>query len=138
MSNKRVIWTNQDGTVSVLIPAPGVPDAAWLKDIPADAINPTATTVEAMPPDRLFRAAWKVSGKLCLECPVKSKEVAHEIRRARRAEKFAPHDQIIARQLPGLTKSAEAERERIRKDDADFQKKLDAARSSKELRALLT
>lgn len=135
MSEKRVVWTNPDGSVSVLIPAPGVDETVWKKDIP-EGVAAVITTVDKLPQDRTFRKAWKLDGDKCGECPVKAKEVAHEIRRAKRAEEFAPHDDVIAKRLPGDDK-AEAERQKIRAKYADLQTKIDVAKSTSELRALL-
>ena len=33
----------------------------------------------------------------------KAKGIAHEIRRAKRAEEFAPYDEVIMKQIPAMT-----------------------------------
>lgn len=137
MSNKRIIWTNPDGAVSVLVPAPGVPDAVWMKDVPADAVNPIAAIVEDLPTDRLFRSAWKVDGRKCVECPVKAKAVAHDLRRALREREFAPHDAAVAKAIPGMAEAAESERANIRLKYEAVQADLDNCSSPDELRAIL-
>jgi hypothetical protein len=45
----------------------------------------------------------------------KAKDIAHEMRRAKRAEEFAPHDEVIMKQIPGAdADAAEAARVDIR------------------------
>lgn len=137
MSEKRVVWTNPDGSVSVLVPAPGVDEAVWRKDIPS-GVNPIETDTDHMPKDRLFRAAWKASADGCTECPVKAKEVAHALRRAKRAAEFAPLDTAIAARIPGTDEAAlEAQRQAIRDKHANAQIRIDAAQSPKELKDVL-
>lgn len=136
MTTKRIIWTNPDGTVSVLVPAPGVPEKVWRKDIPQNVEFVVADT-ENLPRDRMFRKAWKLEGTSCFECPVKAKEVAHEHRRAKRAGEFAPYDEIVARRIPGQEAQAEAARQRIRDKYAQLQTQIDAAQGVEDLRQML-
>ena len=136
MTAKRIIWTNPDGSVSVLIPAPGVPEHVWRKDIP-QGVTPVETDTDHLPRDRMFRSAWKAEGNGCVECPVKAKDVAHEIRRNKRAEEFAPYDEIVAKRIPGQEAQAEAARQRIRDKYAQLQTQIDAAQGVEDLRQLL-
>jgi hypothetical protein len=58
----------------------------------------------------------------------KAKEIAHELRRAARAAEFAPHDELIARRIPGADDAAEeAARVSIRAKYAAVQVAVDAA-----------
>lgn len=69
----------------------------------------------------------------------KAKEIAHDMRRAKRAENFAPLDDIIAKQIPGKSATeAEADRQAIRDADAALQLEIDAADTADELKALIT
>ena len=136
MAEKRIVWTNPDGSVSVLIPAPGVPEARWRKDIPP-GVTAIETDDEHLPKDRMFRAAWKVENGQCCECPVKAKEVAHQIRRELRAIEFAPQDEAIAKQIPGVNETAEAERQRIREKYAQMQIEIDNCQTPDEMRRAL-
>lgn len=136
MRNKRILWTNPDGTVSVLVPAPGVPESAWRKDIPQN-VEFVVTDAENLPRDRMFRKAWKLEGTSCFECSVKAKEAAHEIRRNKRAEEFAPYDEIVAKRIPGQEAQAEAARQRIRDKYAQLQTQIDAAQGVEDLRQML-
>jgi hypothetical protein len=58
----------------------------------------------------------------------KAKEIAHEKRRAARSAEFAPHDEVIAKQIPGVSaEEAEAARQVIRDKYAAIQNDIDAA-----------
>lgn len=136
MSEKRIVFTNPDGSIGVVIPAPGITVARAKKDIPEDASNVTVVDASALPSDRLFRAAWTLEGASCVECPVKSKQVAHEIRRAKRAAEFAPHDEVIAKRLPGED-VAEAARADIRAKYEAMQNDIDSSATVADLRVVL-
>lgn len=58
----------------------------------------------------------------------KAKEITHGLRRAARAAEFAPHDEVIARRIPGADDAAaEAARASIRAKYAAVQVAVDAA-----------
>lgn len=58
----------------------------------------------------------------------KAKAIAHDVRRAARAEEFKPYDEIIAKQITGAdAQAAEAERQAIREKYAAMQAAIDAA-----------
>ena len=58
----------------------------------------------------------------------KAKDIAHDIRRRAREVEFAPHDEVIAKQIPGTAaEQAEAERQAIRAKYAAMQEQIDAA-----------
>jgi len=65
----------------------------------------------------------------------KAKKIAHEQRRAVRAEKFAPLD--IKATIPSEADVAEAARQVIREEDALLQTSMDNATSAEELKTLL-
>jgi hypothetical protein len=68
----------------------------------------------------------------------KAKSISHDIRRARRAEEFAPYDAVIATRVPGADlDAAEAARQAIRERYARLQAQLEQAQSPDELRQLL-
>ena len=58
----------------------------------------------------------------------KAKTIAHDVRRAKRAEEFAPLDEVIMKQIPGAdTDAAEVSRADIRTKYATVQTNIDAA-----------
>lgn len=68
----------------------------------------------------------------------KAKSIAHDIRRARRAQELVPYDQVIALQIPGAqAAAAEASRQAIRDKYAAMQSRIDAATTEAELKAIL-
>ena len=68
----------------------------------------------------------------------KAKVIAHELRREARAKEFAPFDEIIVKQIPGVSiQDAEAQRQLIRDKYHVMQEQLDAAESIEELKAKL-
>ena len=56
----------------------------------------------------------------------KAKVIAHEVRRAKRAEEFAPLDEVIMKQIPGNDATqAEAARQAIRDKYSALQVQMD-------------
>ena len=68
----------------------------------------------------------------------KAKNIAHDMRRAARAEEFKPHDEVIMKQIPGVdAQAAEAARQAIRDKYAAIQTQIDAATTPEEIKAAL-
>ena len=68
----------------------------------------------------------------------KAKSIAHDIRRTKREEEFAPLDAIIMKQIPGNDASvAEAARQVIRDKYAAMQAELNAAQTPEEIKTVL-
>lgn len=68
----------------------------------------------------------------------KAKEVAHEIRRAVREEEFKPHDEVIAKRIPGIAaEEAEAARQAIRAKYAVIQADIDSSADVNELKTIV-
>jgi hypothetical protein len=139
--NDRIVFTKPDGSCGVITPTGEAPiDAVMIKDVPSDAINPRQITIAELPQDRLFRSAWDDSNPedfIGLNL-AKAKLMAHEWRREKRAEDFAPYDEIIAKQIPGQDAvAAENARQAIRDADAVTQNNIDNAVDEAELRAEL-
>ena len=68
----------------------------------------------------------------------KAKNIAHDMRRAARAEEFKPHDEVIMKQIPGNDYTqAEAARQAIRDKYAVVQANIDAASTPEEIKAAL-
>ena len=91
----KIIYENSEGGVSVVTPAPGVSAASLVSTVvPAGSAYSIVEDSE-VPTDRLFRAAWRKDGDTIDVDLTAAKEVAHEVRRGKRAEEFAPHDKVI-------------------------------------------
>jgi hypothetical protein len=68
----------------------------------------------------------------------KAKDIAHEKRRAARAEEFKPHDEVIMKQIPGNDMAeAETARQAIREKYEELQTQMNSAETVEELKALL-
>ncbi len=68
----------------------------------------------------------------------KAKTIGHELRRELRAQEFAPHDEVIAKRIPGIVmEEAEAARQAIRVKYATVQAAIDAASSPDEIKQAL-
>lgn len=68
----------------------------------------------------------------------KAKAIAHDMRRAARAAEFAPHDEVIAKRIPGVAEvEAEAARVAIRAKYAVIQEAINTATTPDEIKAAL-
>jgi hypothetical protein len=132
---KRIIYQNQKGGVSVITPTESVELA--LKDVP-EGVAYEIVEEAGIPSDRTFRNAWTLKGKAIEHDMAKAKAIAHERRRAARAEEFAPLDDIISKRIPGTTaEEAEVGRQRIRDKYAKQQAAIDAATTVDQLKEAL-
>jgi len=131
----RIIYQNETGGVAVIIPAESVELA--LKDVP-EGVPYEIVTADKIPSDRFFRNAWTM-GDCCIDHDLdKCREIGHAIRRTKRAEEFAPHDDVIAKQIPGNdAAAAEAARQVVRDKYAEVQDAIDAAADPVEIKAAL-
>ena len=132
----KIIYQNSDGGVSVVIPTGEVP----FEELPAKLglTDYEIVADDAVPTDRTFRKAWVKSGKTIAEDLTKSKAIGHDMRRAKRAEEFAPHDEVISKQIPGVdAEAAEASRAAIRTKYATMQSDIDVADSTAKIKVAL-
>jgi len=135
---KRIIYQNPDGSVAIIIPTGELPiEEVAAKDVP-EGTPYEIVDADAIPADRTFRDAW-IMGDCCVEHDIgKCKVIAHDKRRAMRAAEFAPHDDIIAKQIPGHDAAeAEVARQAIRNKYAVMQDAIDGATTPGELKELL-
>jgi hypothetical protein len=131
----RIIYQNETGGVAVIIPAESVELA--LKDVPPDVEYEIVST-DDIPSDRFFRNAWIANGAAVEVDLVKAKAIGHDIRRSKRAEEFAPHDEVIAKQIPGKDQAqAEEARQVVRDKYAAMQVAIDEAATPDEIKAAL-
>jgi len=135
MTNQRIIYQSESGGVAVILPTGSVELA--LKDVPEGVAYEIVST-DDIPTDRFFRGAWVANGAAIEVDLPKAKTIGHDIRRTKRAEEFAPHDEVIAKQIPGKDAAqAEAKRQEIRDKYNEVQDAIDAAESSEEIKAAL-
>lgn len=134
----KIIYQNQEGGVSVIHPTGELSiEEVAAKDVP-EGVAYEIVEDDAIPSDRTFRNAW-VLGDCCVEHDLdKCKALGHDMRRAKRAEEFAPHDEVIMKQIPGAdATAAEVARQEIRDKYAVIQTEIEAAASPDEIKAAL-
>lgn len=69
----------------------------------------------------------------------KAKEIAHSIRREKRAEEFKPFDEVIMKQIPGNDLvQAETARQAIREKYAVLQENINSSSTVEELKTCLS
>ena len=125
---KILIWKDKSNNMVYTIPGKGkTPEEAAAKCLPSGT---SYSTVEhtVLPTDKTFRSAWERSGDAVNINLAKAKAHGHVLRREKRAEEFIPHDDIIAKQIPGSdTSAAETARVAIRTKYATMQTNIDNA-----------
>ena len=85
----RIIYTNSDGTVSIITPAGDVNDA--IKDVPS-GLSYEIVEDSVIPTDRSFRNAWKQNTKTIETDMTKAKEIHKDKIRIARTPKLAELD----------------------------------------------
>ena len=135
---KRIIYQNQEGGVSVIIPTGELPiEEVAAKDVP-EGVPFEIVDAADIPSDRYFRGAW-VMGDCCIDVDLdQCRAIGHDIRRTKREAEFAPFDAIIMKQIPGNS-AAEAEeaRQQIRFKYALIQDVIEAAETPDEIKSAL-
>lgn len=142
---KCIIFKNNDGGISIVSQVlAGEFSAENLakNNVPTGAIY-SAIDMAYVPSDRTFRAAWEADFTAFEPMRIiinmdKAKTIGHEIRRAKRADEFAPLDEQIMKRIPGTDPTAvEAERQVIRDKYAVVQTQIDAATTPDEIKTAL-
>lgn len=128
----KIIYEQPNGVVAIIIPTGDVQDA--IKDVP-EGVDYEIVEDNVVPSDRTFRNAWVKDGKAVATDVPKAREIAHDKRRAKRAEEFAPLD--IEATIPAKAQEAEAARQVIRDKYAQIQQDIDSAPSEVELKLIM-
>lgn len=135
----KIIYIDpEENILAVVHPTGEVPIDELAKTVVPEGVSYEIVADDAIPSDRTFRNAWVSAGSVISEDLSKAKEIAHESRRQKRAEEFAPHDDVVAKQIPGAdTDAAEAARADIRTKYATMQTEIDAATTTAEIKTAL-
>ena len=68
----------------------------------------------------------------------KAKNIAHEIRRNQRSKEFQPYDEVIMKQIPGVSATeAEAARAAIREKYTEIQAQIDSSENVDQLKTIV-
>ena len=134
----KIIYQNSEGGVSVIHPTGELSiEEVASKDVP-EGVAYEIVEDDAIPSDRYFRNAWVANGAAVEVDLDQAKSIGHDIRRQQRAEEFAPHDEVIMKQIPGAdATAAEEARQQIRDKYAQVQEQIDAAATPEEIKAAL-
>ena len=131
----KIIYSNSDGTVSIITPTGDIERAK--QDVPSGTAYEVVED-NKLPTDRTFRNAWVKGSGVVTEDVTKAKAIAHDTRRLKRAAEFKPHDDIIAKQIPGKSASdAETARAAIRTKYATMQTNIDNATTTSKIKEAL-
>jgi hypothetical protein len=135
MTTSRIIYQSESGGVAVIVPTGSVELA--LKDVP-EGVPYEIVDAADIPSDRTFRNAWVADGAAVAVDLGKARDIGHDIRRTMRAEEFAPFDEIIAKQIPGVDHVAvEASRQAIREKYALVQVAIEASEDAEAIKQAL-
>jgi hypothetical protein len=137
--NQRIIVKNDDGSIGIIIPSGSVSiEDVLKKDVPK-GLEAEIVSVGKIPTDRTFREAWAYDKTKKISFNIdKCKEIAHGLRRASRGKEFAPHDEIIAKQIPGADMAAaESARNAIRSKYENMQSDIDNCSNEVEIKSII-
>tara|TARA_A100001518_G_C1170602_1_gene22095 strand:- start:45 stop:482 length:438 start_codon:yes stop_codon:yes gene_type:complete len=87
----KVIFTNSDGTVSIMTPIEGTAEECAKRDLP-DGTSYEIVDDSVIPTDRSFRNAWKQNSKTIETDMAKAREIHKTNIRTARAIKFSELD----------------------------------------------
>ena len=136
--SKIIYLDPEEGTLAVVHPTGEVPIEQLAGMVVPEGVSYEIVDDDIIPSDRTFRDAWVRTGSTISEDLAKSKEIGHEYRRNKRAEEFAPYDDVIAKQIPGAdADAAEAARAAIRTKYETVQTNIDAATTTAEIKEAL-
>lgn len=137
---QRILYTQPDGPVAIVVPVADL--AAGSEGAVPDGISFEVVDTTDVPSDRTFRNAWThdtspAPTKIVVDM-VKAKVIAHDLRRAKRDEEMKPHDDIVAKNIPGQDAvAAEAARAILRTKYATIQTDIDATADEAALKQVL-
>ena len=132
-----IIYPNPDGSICLVMPTGELPiEEVAAKDVP-EGVPYRIVEGDELPEDHTFFNAWEYQDAAVVNMD-KAKAIGHDMRRVKRAEEFAPYDEVIMKQIPGKdAKAAEAERQKIRDKYAKIQTDIDAATDTDEIKTAL-
>lgn len=135
--SKRIVFQNDDGGVSVIIPADcGLSvEGVAAKDVPAGRDFDIVDTAD-LPKTRIFRSAWEKNGPSIEVNLLRAKAISHIKRRLARATEMSILD--IEATIPAKAVEAEAGRQKIRDKYTALQAEIDAAASVEALLQIVT
>ena len=105
---QKIVYENSEGGVSIVHPTGDLEFTELVSKVVPPNTQYEIVDESVIPSDRFFRNAWvgtnigiASTATAIVEDLEKSKLIAHDIRRDKRREEFAPHDEVIMKQIPG-------------------------------------
>lgn len=108
MSDFRIVFVNEEGGLSIVVPAPGATQADAMKAVPPDAEFKVVDKSE-IPEDRTFRDAWEKQGAGIGHNMDKAKAIKLDQVRAERAPMLAALDVEFMRAVEAGDTAKQAE-----------------------------
>ena len=134
---KRIFFDADPNYNCLRIESPNA-QGKFLATLPPSATDTRLIDDSEIPADRTFRNAWITSNGKIEHDIAKCKELAHNMRRERRAAELAPLDDIIVKQIPGNNlQQVEAQRQAVRDKYAAMQTAIDAAQDVAAIKAAI-
>ena len=137
---QRIVYTNDEGNVSVVVPSPqykGTIDDLAKKVIP-DGVEHYIVEVGDIPSDRTFRNAWEHNAGAITTNMEKARNIKREQLRVERAELFVPLDRDfnIALEQKDTVKQDEIAAKRQKLRDVTVHPLIEAAKTPQALKNL--
>lgn len=131
----RIVYIENE-KARLVVPVIDDMDKVIKKSVPSECDYIVVEETE-LPTDKRLIEAWEILDTSIVVNHTKSKESAHNVRRAIRDRLFDPFDKIIAKQIPTEIEAAELQRESIRIKDAEVQTSIDNSASVDEISSIL-
>lgn len=122
---KKIVYIEND-TAKLVVPVIDDIEKVKEKAVPTGCDYLVVEDAD-FPSHPIFFEAWEISNTSLTVNFSKAKNRAHNIRREIRGKKFAPLDEIVAKQIPGKSTQAENSRQNVRDEDAVIQVNIDNA-----------
>lgn len=133
-----IIYPNESGGVALVIPTGELPIEEVAAQVVPKGLPHKIVGAADIPADHTFFNAWVMTDDGVEHDMDKCRVMGHDMRRAKRAEEFAPYDDVIAKQIPGAdATAAEVARQEIRDKYAAVQDAIDAAATPEDIKAAL-
>ena len=132
-----IIYPSPNGGICLVIPTGELSiEEVAAKDVP-EGVPYKIVDGDELPEDHTFFNAWEYQDAAVVNMD-KAKAIGHDMRRAKRAEEFAPFDEVIMKQIPGVdAAAAEQARQDIRVKYGLIQEAIDLAATPDEIKAAL-
>ena len=133
-----IVHTTPEGNLVVTYPVnPNKTIDEIASSVVPEGIEWFAVEEDDLPAQKKLRNAWEYDGGVVVNIS-KAKTLTHSLRRKVRSIELAPHDDVIAKQIPGTDATqAEASRQVVREKYAKMQNDIDACTTAEQLQSIV-